>query len=204
MIPYLLTLAWDSVLGPTYPLACILSVSIIQSNHLTPNILSALYLRQSGIAADRLRRCVVAFSINFACATLILYLSFKSYGVIFECCSDDMNVRGCFNYSGCSSGSVMTPSVTIFPCFLLCIISAIFLLVTNSATRLCSSIVLPSILFDWFLHTHKLSTILLLNSCVLKITSSSSTNGVSPESSSDSLKLMARLKIFCDSIFSYT
>ena len=124
MIPYLLTLACNSVLGPTCSLACIVSVAIIQSNSLTPNILSALYLRLSGITADRLRRCVVTFSVDFACTTLILHISLKYSDVVFEFHSDDMNVRGCMNYSGFSGRSGTTPSVTFFPCFSLCIISA--------------------------------------------------------------------------------
>ena len=147
MIPYFLRLDWNSVLGPTYLLAWIVYVAIIQPNCLNPNILSALYLRLSGITANRLRRCVVAFSVNFACATLIPHLLLKYYGVVFDCCLDDMNMRGCLNYSGCSSGSGTTPSATLFPCFSLCVIYEISLLVTNSATSLCLSIVLPSILF---------------------------------------------------------
>ena len=129
-------------------LVCIVSVAIIQANLLTPKILSALYLRLSGIPTNRLRRCVVAFSVNLSCATLILHLSLKSYDVVFECHSDNMNVHGCLNYSGCLGVSGTPPSVTFFPCFSLCIISAIHLLVTNFMTRLCLSIVIPSILFD--------------------------------------------------------
>ena len=118
-------------------LACIVSVAIIKSNRLNPNILSALYLRLSGTTVNRLRRCVLAFSVNFACAMLILHISLKSSGLVFECRSDDMNVRGCLNSSGCSGGSRTTPSVIFFPSFSLCIISTILSLVTNSATCLC-------------------------------------------------------------------
>ena len=75
----------------------------------------------------------------------------------------------------------------------------------NSATRLCLSILLPSISYAWVPDTRTLSNILLLESCVSKITSSLSTTGVSPVSSSDYLKFMARLQnVFCDSISSFT
>ena len=78
-------------------LECFVYVAIIQSNGLTPKIPSDLYLRLSGIPADSLRSYAVAFSVYFDCATLILHLSRKSSGVLFEIRSDDMNVRGSLN-----------------------------------------------------------------------------------------------------------
>ena len=197
LIPYFLSIAWNSVLVPTCSLTCIVSVAIIQSNCLTSKILSALYMRLSGIIANCLRCYVASFSVSFACAKLILHISLQYSGVVFECRSDDMYVHGFLNYSCCSDGSGTTPSVTFFPSFLLCIISVICLLVTNSATRLYSSIVVPSILFAWVSDTLTLATILLFNSCVPKITFSSSKTGVSPGSSRDCLKFMARLEMFC-------
>ena len=88
-IPHFLKLSRNHVLSPTCSLLCIISVGIINSNRLTPNNLYALYLQQSGITADCFRCCLVAFSVNFACTTLILHPLLKSYGVVFECRSDD-------------------------------------------------------------------------------------------------------------------
>ena len=185
-------------------MACIVSVAIIKFNSLNPNILSALYLRLSAITTNHLRRCVVAFSVNFDSANMIPHLSLKYSFVVFECHPDDMNVRGCLISSGFSGGSGTTPSVTLSPSFSLFIIYAIQLLETNSATRLCLSIVLHSILFDWVPDTRTLDTIFLFNSCASKIKSSSSTTGVSPGFSSYCLKFMARLEMFHDSISSFT
>ena len=118
-------------------LVCIVSVSILQSNRLNPNVLSALYLRLRGTTVNRLGRCVVASSVNFAFATLILHLSLKSSDVVFKCQADDMNVCSCLNSYVWSGGSRTMPSGTFFPCLSLCIISTILSLVTNSATCLC-------------------------------------------------------------------
>ena len=176
-------------------MSCIVYVAIIQSNRLTPKI---------GITAGHLRRYVVAFSVNFDCAMLILHLSLKYSYVVFECCSDDMNVRGCLNYSGCPDGYRMMPCVIFFPCLLLCNISAICFLDPNSTTRLCLSIVIPLISFYWVPDTHTLATILLLTSYVWKITSFSYKTGLSLGPFIDCMKFMAIPEMFCDSISSFT